>query len=163
MRNRYIKLTSVAFVAVVIVQGAHIVEHVAQVIQKFLLGFSQAHGLLGAAFDFEWVHFLYNTALEAALIFILLWCRRATGHQASPALQVVVWLQGYHVVEHVVKMYQYYMLGVPSGATKGILGFVLPVIWVHFWLNLIVLALIVLARYAYGRMLRQQVSPVGVG
>ena len=60
-------------------------------------------------------------------------------------------------------MYQYYVLGVPSGATKGILGFVLPVIWVHFWLNLIVLALIVLARYAYGRMLRQQVSPVGVG
>lgn len=44
------------------------VEHVVQVIQKFLLGFEKAHGLLGAAFDFEWVHFVYNTLLEPALI-----------------------------------------------------------------------------------------------
>jgi len=36
------------------------VEHVAQVIQKFLLGFDKAHGLLGSAFDFEWVHFIYK-------------------------------------------------------------------------------------------------------
>ncbi len=163
MRNRYSMLTAGAFAAVIIIQGAHMVEHVAQVIQKFLLGFEKAQGLLGSAFDFEWVHFLYNTSLEAALILILVWCRRATGHPASLALQAVVWLQGYHVIEHVVKMYQYYVLGVPSGTTKGILGFILPVIWVHFWLNLIVLILIVLARYGYGRMLRQQVSRAEVG
>lgn len=58
------------------------VEHVVQVIQKFLLGFEKAHGLLGAAFDFEWVHFVYNTLLEPALILIFVWCRRR-GLQAT--------------------------------------------------------------------------------
>ncbi|KRT76172.1 MAG: hypothetical protein XU14_C0061G0007 [Armatimonadetes bacterium CSP1-3] len=60
IRHRYSTLTTAAFAAVLIIQGAHMVEHVAQVIQKFLLGFDKAHGLLGSAFDFEWVHFIYK-------------------------------------------------------------------------------------------------------
>lgn len=40
-----------------LVQAAHMVEHVAQVVQKFLLRMSEAHGLLGSIFDVEWVHF----------------------------------------------------------------------------------------------------------
>ncbi len=38
-------------------------------------------------------------------------------------------------------MLQYYVGGV--AAPKGILGFVFPVIWLHFWINMIVLAVIV--------------------
>jgi hypothetical protein len=39
--------------AVLIVQSVHMLEHVAQVIQKFALGQPEAHGLFGAIFDFE--------------------------------------------------------------------------------------------------------------
>lgn len=159
MKARYAVLTNAGFITVLFVQGAHMVEHVAQVIQKFILGYPDAHGLLGSIFDFEWVHFIYNTTLEVALILILVWCRRATSHPGSLSLRVVVWLQGYHVIEHVVKMYQYYVIGV-TGPTKGILGFVFPVIWVHFWMNLIVYALILRAWYLSRRMLREQLTPV---
>ncbi len=158
MANRYAKFTSVGFVSLLMIQSAHMVEHVAQVIQKYGLGIANPHGLLGAIFDFEWVHFLYNTSLEVGLILVLIWCGRATGQPASLALRTVVWLQGYHVVEHVVKMYQYYIIGV-TGPTKGILGNVFPVIWVHFWLNLMVLSLVFAAWIAARRMLRQAVSP----
>ena len=157
MKSRYVLLTSAAFVTVLLVQGAHTAEHVAQVIQKFVLGYQEARGLLGSVFDFEWVHFIYNSTLEAALILILVWCRRATGHPGSPFLRAVVVLQAYHVVEHVVKMYQYYFIGV-TGPTKGILGFVFPVIWVHFWMNVLVYALIFGAWYVSRRMLREQLT-----
>ncbi len=50
--------------AAMLIQAAHMVEHIAQVIQKFILDRPKAHGLLGAAFDFEWVHFTYNAGLE---------------------------------------------------------------------------------------------------
>ncbi len=46
------------------------------------------------------------------------------------------------MVEHAVKMYQYYALGIMEGP-KGILGHVIPLIWLHFLLNLFVLILTV--------------------
>lgn len=54
-------------------------------------------------------------------------------------LLAVVSLQGYHVVEHVVKLIQHY-----HGAAMplGTLGRFVPVIWLHFWVNLVVLVLI---------------------
>ena len=35
------------FVATVVIQTLHMVEHVAQVLQKFVLDFPYAHGLIG--------------------------------------------------------------------------------------------------------------------
>ena len=151
MKNRYAVLAKAGLSAALIVQSAHMVEHVAQVIQKFILRQPESHGLLGAIFDFEWVHFVYNTSLEVTLVLIFIWCRRASAHQLPRSLRAAVWLQGYHVVEHVVKMFQYYVGGVE--APKGILGFVFPVIWLHFWINLIVLVLIVGAWAATIRVL----------
>jgi len=142
MTNRYGPAVTAGLIALLIVQTFHMIEHVAQVLQKFFLGQSEAHGLLGTIFDFEWVHFVFNGSLEFALVLIFIWWRRARGYQLPLSLRGAVGLQGYHVVEHVVKMYQYYFTGFPD-PTKGILGFVFPVIWVHFWMNLVVLALIV--------------------
>src|SRR5688572_24388548 len=109
------KLTpyAVLFVFVVMfVQTAHMIEHVAQVTQKFVLHMKTAPGFLGAIFDLEWVHFLYNSLEEVALIAIFLWWRRHRTDAVPFALSGGVYFQGYHVVEHIVKMYQYYALGI---------------------------------------------------
>lgn len=141
MRHRYALAAVTGLTAILTVQSLHMLEHVAQVLQKFVLGQPEAHGLLGAIFDFEWVHFVFNVSLGAGLVLIFIWCRRTAGHALPLSLRAVVWLQGYHVVEHVVKMLQYYVSH--AEPSKGILGFVFPVIWLHFWINMLVLALIV--------------------
>ncbi len=137
----YGRMAYLGIAGLLIVQTAHMAEHVAQVIQKFVLHMAQAHGLLGSIFDLEWVHFIYNTSLWIPLVLVLQWYRK-TGAPMPTSMRLVVWLQGYHVIEHIVKMYQYYALGITVGP-KGILGFVFPLIWLHFWLNLTVLLLIV--------------------
>lgn len=137
--NRLMQITTTALV----IQAAHMVEHVAQVVQKYILMMDQARGLLGSAFDLEWVHFVYNSGLEAAFLTILLLWRRADRTTVPPALTLLVWFQGYHVVEHVVKVVQYYALGITMGP-KGVLGHLVSLIWLHFAFNLVVLALIFL-------------------
>jgi hypothetical protein len=132
--------------ALFVIQLAHMAEHVAQVTQKFILGRPVARGLLGSIFDLEWVHFLYNSWEWVALLLVLIWWRRS-GNQVPLALSFVVWFQGYHEIEHIVKMIQYYAYGITVGP-KGILGYVFPLIWLHFWLNLIVLFLIAAAFFA---------------
>lgn len=125
-----------------VIQSAHMVEHIAQVVQKYVLMMDQARGFLGAIFDLEWVHFVYNSGLEAAFLAAFLLWRRA-GRIVPAPLTLVVVFQGYHVVEHMVKMIQYYALGITMGP-KGILGHAVPLIWLHFAFNLIVLALVIL-------------------
>src|SRR5687767_7452099 len=90
--------------AACIVQSAHMVEHIAQATQHVVLLIAPAHGFLGAVFDLEWVHFAFNMSLELALVAALLLARRAHGRRAVPALGIAVGVQGYHAVEHVVKM-----------------------------------------------------------
>ncbi len=140
-----------------LVQSFHMVEHVAQILQKFVYHLP-AHGLLGEALDREWVHMAYNGTLEATLLATLLgyglWSRSALA--AFPrgrtwglyAFWSVVAFQGYHVVEHVVKMYQYITTGRPD--TPGFLGQILPIIWVHFTINLAVLVLMIAATLGLG-------------
>ena len=128
--------------ALLVVQSVHMLEHVAQVIQKFALRHEQARGLLGSIFDFEWVHFVFNASLEGAIILLFFWCRQRYPRRAPFALMGGMWFQGYHVVEHAVKMYQYYALGITE-SPKGILGYVFPLIWLHFFFNLITLLFIV--------------------
>ena len=151
--KRLFVLLSVAF----IVQTAHYAEHVAQVIQIYLLDLRppEAHGLLGSVFDFEWVHFLYNVGLEFALL--LLWLRyQSRSRRASVdrgglhLLTGLILFQGYHAVEHIIKLYQYlfdpyYQFGLrPSpGLLPQATGW--PIFLVHFWLNTFVMSLMGLA------------------
>lgn len=127
-----------------VIQAAHMVEHIAQVVQKYVLMMDQARGFLGAVFDLEWVHFVYNSGLEVAFLAAFLLWRRA-GRIVPASLTLVVVFQGYHVVEHVVKMIQYYALGITMGP-KGILGHAVPLILLHFAFNLVVVALVILVR-----------------
>lgn len=140
VETRYAHMARFWLGAMLIVQTAHMVEHVAQVTQKFILHMPKAQGLLGSVFDLEHVHFSYNTSLWIPLFLALLWYRRS-GAPIPFVFKGLVWFQGYHVLEHIVKMYQYYALGITVGP-KGILGYIFPLIWLHFWLNLIVLVLL---------------------
>jgi len=143
MRTRWL---FVFLVLAFLVQTAHHTEHVTQLIQIYALGFKppEAHGLLGSVFDFEWVHFLYNLSLEAILVMLWLGYRRALKNQMGLSLLAGLALfQGYHSIEHIVKLYQYllvpfYQLGIRP--TPGFLPLATgwPIFIVHFWLNMIV-------------------------
>ena len=140
------------------VQTAHYAEHVTQMIQIYALGITPAlaHGLLGSVFDFEWVHFLYNVGLEIVLIGLWLRCRSVWQADSSTRFNRGIWLlagttvfQGYHSIEHITKIYQYLFIPVyqtglwpPPGILPYVTGW--PIFLVHFWLNTIVWAAMVI-------------------
>jgi uncharacterized membrane protein YhdT len=128
----------------VALQGLHFVEHIAQVTQKFFLDLPQAHGLLGAALDTEWVHFAYNLALFSVLGGLVLayrlhhkqsWIERPGWYHLM--LLSVATLQLYHMVEHSVKVAQHVTAACAS--CPGLLGATVNLVWLHFFINLLVL------------------------
>jgi hypothetical protein len=100
-------------VAIVVIQGAHVFEHVVQLIQVFSLGLpeDQALGLLGYVFQFqgteEWLHLVFNVSYLLALYGLLLPLRTMTPSRV-PAWAFAIFavgavgLETWHVVEHVV-------------------------------------------------------------
>ena len=132
------------FTAAVVIQSLHMVEHVAQVIQKFALGREEAHGLIGM-FDFEWVHFAYNAALIITLYLLMFRCSRLLRAKGTGLFYIFgagVALQSYHMFEHIIKIGQHIQTG--EQGTLGFIGNFVNPVWFHFWINLIVLALIVI-------------------
>lgn len=129
------------FSGIVMVQMFHFMEHVAQILQKYALSFGHSHGLLGHLVDREVVHFTYNVTLYAGLLLVLvafgLRERWREGRRAWMTLLVAtVALQSYHVLEHGVKLSQYFALG--HDDTPGMIGQFVPVILAHFAINVIV-------------------------
>ena len=132
--------------AIILVQGAHVLEHVAQTSQVFVFGLPRphAHGLLGAVLDLESVHFAYNTVFLLGLA--CFW--RLGGSALHDESRGRVWslfvagvtLQGYHEVEHIVKMYQHLVFG--QTPAPGILGNLVDLVVLHLAFNLIVFALV---------------------
>ncbi|MBK9092069.1 MAG: hypothetical protein IPM84_04695 [Anaerolineae bacterium] len=134
--------------AVLLIQTFHASEHVAQMVQRYVLHLNRAPGLLGAWFDLEWVHLIYNTALLVALIAVVVVYRRNPGmwrHSdlAVTMLYFVLIFQGYHTLEHVVRVSQY-LQHVPI-PTPGILGRLFPILELHFWFNAVVTIAILMA------------------
>jgi hypothetical protein len=101
------------FVAVVLIQGIHVAEHIIQLAQVYLFGVpdDDALGLLGYVFEFqgteEWLHLAFNSTYLLALYVLLIPMRRLV-----PA-SMPVWafaffavggagLETWHVVEHSV-------------------------------------------------------------
>src|SRR3972149_4826200 len=64
---------SYLFLLVIGIQGFHVVEHIILPVQVYALGMglAEAHGLLGARVDFEWLHFSYNVSFLGTLILLL--------------------------------------------------------------------------------------------
>lgn len=130
--------------ALLLIQGAHVLEHVVQTLQVFALELprAEARGLFGAVFDFEWVHFFYNGSLVVGLILLAsTYSLRERFWSAVPGASrglffAAVALQGYHFTEHVVKLGQWLWLGLAPA--PGILGQWLDLVPLHLALNALV-------------------------
>ena len=148
-----------AFLLVILVMTAHQAEHVAQVVQKDALANScpaDCRGLLGFRADVEWVHFAYNQLILLALAGLYvgfgLWRRRwrETGFLAWLSLTVGIFVvQGYHAVEHAVKLDQWLDNGHRS-PQPGILGMWFSLIELHFAINTIVFVLVLVGYVGLG-------------
>lgn len=134
---------TVIFASILIWQGAHMVEHIAQVIQKFVLHRVRAHGIVGR-FDVEWVHFGYNIGLLAATYLLFLgytrFLRSGSGKKIPKTFLAAVIVQSYHMFEHTLKIMQHLETG--KQGTPGFLGNFFNLIWLHFWINLVVFILV---------------------
>ncbi len=129
--------------AFLLIQSFHMLEHYAQVFQKFTIGQKPAHGLIGQL-DLEWVHFIYNIAVFAAMvtIFYIAEFQRRDGWpwKLNSSLALIftggLILQGYHVLEHIVRIQQHIETGIQG--TPGILGKFLELTLLHYYLNVLV-------------------------
>ncbi|MEO7819082.1 MAG: hypothetical protein ABIS18_08065 [Actinomycetota bacterium] len=103
------------FVVLIAAQGAHIVEHIVQLVQLFVLhlGKARSHGIVGQL-DIEWVHFIWNLGVFLAAVMLV---RRYPG---NPWLMVVLVLASWHQIEHSYIMFIYLTTGVAG--TPGLLA-----------------------------------------
>ena len=113
------------FFILVVTQGAHLLEHVAQMVQIHLLGLSglQARGILGML-DIEWVHFIWNSwVLICAVLLVFLF-------RKNPWLWVLLVISVWHEIEHVYIMSVFLRTGHPGApgllASGGAIGGGLP-------------------------------------
>lgn len=143
------------FVAALLLQGVHMVEHLAQVYQYAILRFPifEAHGIL-FFFDLEWNHFTFNLAylLLLAMIFIGFKFHSSEyfiGQSKTPRYMFLAgfFVQGYHVIEHAARIGQTLQTGCEP--CRGILGWYVNGIWLHFTLNSLVLVLPAAAFFSY--------------
>jgi hypothetical protein len=112
-RRRAIGAFLTFYATVVVVQGGHVIEHIIQLIQVYVLGIpdDEALGLLGYVFAFqgteEWLHIVFNLLYWACLV-IIAWRLIAERSPVVPRVALWafllfgVWLEGWHVIEHVV-------------------------------------------------------------
>ena len=126
------------FFILVVTQGAHVLEHVAQMVQIHLLGLSglQARGIFGML-DLEWVHFIWNSwVLICAVLLVFLF-------RKNPWLWVLLVISVWHEIEHVYIMSVFLRTGHPGApgllARGGAIGGGLPLSRpdLHFYYNLL--------------------------
>jgi hypothetical protein len=137
------------FFVLVVTQGAHFLEHVAQMVQIHLLGLSglQARGILGML-DIEWVHFIWNSwVLICAVLLVFLF-------RKNPWLWVLVVISVWHEIEHVYIMSVFLRTGHPGApgllARGGAIGGGVPLSRpdLHFYYNLLEELVLIIA-YLY--------------
>lgn len=122
------------------IQVLHWIEHLAQVYQHWWLSLTikESHGIL-FFLDLEWNHFVFNAAYFLLLAVIWFLLRRKVSHVAISFLAAGTLVQGYHLIEHVVRIWQH--IQIACEPCKGILGWYIDGVYLHFAFNTIVLAL----------------------
>jgi len=140
--------------AMFLIQSFHMLEHFAQVLQKFTLAIRPAHGLIGAL-DLEWVHVAYNTAVIIPMVALFLYAgfyRKGTWPWSKPWLVYVftagVFIQSYHIAEHSMKIIQHIQTGIQG--TPGILGPFFDLALLHYYLNIFQYLPITFVFFGYG-------------
>jgi hypothetical protein len=141
------------FVLTVAAQAFHMVEHIAQVMQKFVFHVTPAHGLIGQL-NLEQVHFAFNLFYLSMLVAVMIgWFYY--GSQVSKkwkafgiALVLTVLVQGYHMAEHSVKLVQF--IETMMQGTPGILGSHFDGVIFHAALNTAVFLPVLIVFFAAG-------------
>lgn len=147
----------------VVAQGAHTIEHIAQVIQLHLLNLHglQASGLIGGLNN-EWVHLIWNS-------WVLLMCPMLLFHfRKNPWLWILFIFAIYHEAEHIVMVASYLRTGLQGSpgllAHGGLIGGGLPISRpdLHFLYALFEESVIFLAYYGEIRksVFAQQASQI---
>lgn len=142
------------FLEMMLLQGFHEIEHIVQVFQRSVLGIGTGAGVLGSVFDVEPVHLIYNLAFLLLLGAVYVGCRRdrsAIPRNAVAVMQLLTvsfFFQGFHTVEHVVKMAQFFQTGL--NGTPGIFGYWIPVVFLHLGYNTMLYVPVVLAFFIGG-------------
>jgi hypothetical protein len=123
-------------------QGFHQVEHTIETVQLRVLGHDTARTLIGGL-DFEWVHLGANVFLLWCLIAVAVGAGATTRARWREHARIGWWglcaaltVQGYHVVEHLVRIVQYLASG--GEYPPGTVTTVLDPVWFHFGVNLTV-------------------------
>jgi hypothetical protein len=138
---------AIAFSALLAVMLGHELEHVVQIGQKDVVGATcpnDCRGALGFIFDLEWVHFAYNVS-----IFVAVGALAALYRLREPFLLTGLALQGYHVVEHSLKLEQWLTNGHRS-PTPGFLGNHFSLVELHFVFNTAVFVLVLVGYFRLG-------------
>jgi hypothetical protein len=141
------------FVLTVAAQAFHMVEHIAQVMQKFVLHITPAHGLIGQL-DLEQVHFAFNLFYLSTLVAVMIgWFYY--GSQVSKkwkafsiALVFTVLVQSYHMAEHTAKLVQF--IETMMQGTPGILGAHFAGVLFHAAMNTVVFLPVLIVFFAAG-------------
>jgi len=147
------------------------VEHIVQVYQHAILGFSLAmsHGLV-IFLDFEWNHFVFDILIYLSLLILIFFkagiydSLRVHGFRKLKAngymqLFVVLFalglvLQGYHGVEHVIRIIQFTQTG--CAPCLGFLGYYVDNVYLHASFNLAVYSLTTIAMVKLGLFRRPE-------
>lgn len=135
------------FVAVIVVQGIHVVEHVIQLIQVFVLGIpdEKALGIVGYIFQFngteEWLHLAFNVTYLSALLALLGPVRGlvpyAVPRWAYALFAFGLGLEAWHNVEHAVIITNVIRNGGCPCPGIGDVVLAIPDTVLHFFYNLI--------------------------
>lgn len=146
-------------VGILLVSSFHMLEHVLQTYQAYVLGSTHAHGLLGQYMDTDWMHLAFNAAFFLAILPVA----RQGGDQRSLRWQLFVGgvaAAGYHVVEHSVKTYQAVVLD--HDPALGLVGTLGPLIPIHLWINAVAYALVLPHLLTWARRFRFRLLRSGV-
>jgi len=147
------------------VQTMHMSEHAVQVWQVYVADAEVRAGLLGQAFNTEWVHLSSNVAVMAFMLGLIVrerdgLLRGGAWSWFAGATAIQVW----HLVEHGAKVFQHEALGIK--VAPGIIGDDLGLVWFHFGINSAVwagqvIALVIVARALGGfSRVRGRLEPV---
>lgn len=136
-------MTAWFFLFLVCYQTFHQAEHTIETVQLELLHHGSAHTLINGI-DFEYVHFGANTLLLYGLIAVAVSAgaaARARLRVEHPwgwrAMLVALGVQGYHVFDHTVRLFEYLRSG--GQDPGGTLTVWINPVWFHFAINLTVL------------------------
>src|SRR5437879_3531283 len=158
------------FAALLVVQGLHSVEHVMQLVQRYVLHEPSPQGLLGRWTNLEWMHLAYNVALGALLVAMFVRFRMWRRAWRSPLLGWIALVAatafqlGLHVPEHAVRIYEFLRYG--WNPAPGILGHTplhgtgpFDLLLLHFWYNAIVTTLLAVSFFSYRGVFWRESGP----